>query len=114
MDKRLLIRKIYLYFFALIGLVLLVIGFVRLVSLALKTYVFTRADIYYVYPVPRPLTSELQEPSPEEIEDYQNKERISRRQREAAESLALIIVGFPLYLYHWGIIRKERKEGEIV
>lgn len=113
MDKKLLIRRIYLYLFALIGLVLLTIGFVRLVGLALKTYIFTKADIYYVYPLPKPVLPEnggSQTPLPEEIEDYQNKERTARRQKEAAESLAFIIVGLPLYLYHWSIIRKEKEE----
>jgi len=34
----------------------------------------------------------------------------SQRQREASSSLAMILVGLPLYLYHWRIIRKETKE----
>ena len=48
-----LIRKIYLYLFSLIGLVLVVIGCVQLVNLGLKAYVFTAADQYYTYPVCR-------------------------------------------------------------
>lgn len=119
MNKYPLIRKIYLYLFALIGLVLIIIGCVRLVGLALKTYIFTKADIYYEYPAPRPLkiapieegkTEEFQQPSKEEIEEYQNKQQASNRQREAAESLAFIIVGLPLYLYHWSLIKKDKKE----
>ncbi|MBU4331772.1 hypothetical protein KKD19_06490 [Patescibacteria group bacterium] len=38
-----------------------------------------------------------------------------RRQRTASSSLALLIVGLPLYLYHWGLIKrdvKKRKEEE--
>lgn len=34
----------------------------------------------------------------------------SQRQREASNNLAMILVGLPLYLYHWRIIRKETKE----
>jgi hypothetical protein len=34
----------------------------------------------------------------------------SQRQKEASNSLAMILVGLPLYLYHWRIIRKETKE----
>ncbi len=32
----------------------------------------------------------------------------SRRQREAAGAIALLLVGLPLYLYHWRTIRRER------
>ncbi|MCX6761126.1 MAG: hypothetical protein NTZ84_03455 [Candidatus Nealsonbacteria bacterium] len=34
----------------------------------------------------------------------------SQRQREASSNLAMILVGLPLYLYHWRIIKKETKE----
>ncbi len=34
---------------------------------------------------------------------------ISQRQREASLNLALILVGLPLYLYHWRIIKRETK-----
>lgn len=118
MNKYPLIRKIYLYLFALIGLVLITIGCVRLVGLGLKTYIFTKADIYYEYPMTRPKIApiegekpeEFQQPTKEELEEYQNKQQTSNRQREAAESLAFIIVGLPLYLYHWSVIKKDKKE----
>ena len=53
-KKMSLIRKIYLYLFSLIGLVLVVIGCVELVNLGLKAYIFTAADQYYSYPVAAP------------------------------------------------------------
>lgn len=119
MNKYPLIRKIYLYLFALIGLVLITIGCVRLVGLVLKTYIFTKADIYIEYPMARPVkapvevgkeTIEMEQPNKEEIEEYQKKQQASNRQREAAESLAFIIVGLPLYLYHWKEIKRDKKE----
>lgn len=118
MNKYPLIRKIYLYLFALIGLVLITIGCVRLVGLGLKTYIFTKADIYIEYPMARPIkvapveigkeTVEMEQPTKEELEEYQNKQQTANRQREAAESLAFIIVGLPLYLYHWKTIKKDK------
>jgi hypothetical protein len=36
--------------------------------------------------------------------DYQSQQR----QRESAWSLAFILVGLPLWLYHWAIIKRER------
>lgn len=122
MQKYTWIRKVYLYTFALVGLVLIVIGAVRLIGLALKTYIFTKADINYQYPAARPVKmappdainagekTEFQEPSKEEVEQYESNQRSSNRQREAAESLAFIVVGLPLYLYHWFVIKKDKEE----
>ncbi len=119
MNKHPLIRKIYLYLFALIGLVLITTGGVKLVALGLKTYIFTKADIYYNYPAPVPIgsvekgkESEFQQPTKEEIEQYQKNERTSTRQRDAAEALAMMIVGLPLYLYHWQLIKKDKDLSE--
>lgn len=121
MNKYPLIRRIYLYLFALVGLLLITIGCVRLVSLALKTYVFKQADIYYNYPMAKPVPAALEgevatstvqrEPTKEEIKEFEEKQRTSNRQREAAESIAFIVVGVPLYLYHWRAIKRD-KEAE--
>ena len=40
-----LVRTIYLYLFALVGLALLTIGAVRFVAMGLKAFVFTKADM---------------------------------------------------------------------
>lgn len=112
-----LIRKIYLYLFALVGLTLVTIGAVRLLGLGLKTFIFTKADIFYEYPAARPIKvddkalSEVQPPSPAEVEEFQKKTREANRQREAAESLAMIIAGVPLYAYHWRLIKKDKEES---
>jgi hypothetical protein len=116
MEKFPRIRKIYLYLISLVGIILITIGCVKLIDLALKTYVFTKADVYYEYPMTKPISAiekigaiTYQEPSKAEIEEFNAKQRTSQRQRTAAESLALIIVGLPLYLYHWLTIRKDAK-----
>jgi len=44
MEKHSLVRTIYLYLFALVGLTLLVIGTVRFVDMGLKAFVFTKAE----------------------------------------------------------------------
>jgi len=38
----------------------------------------------------------------------------SRRHRDASINLSLILIGLPLYLYHWRIIKKETEEKEKV
>ena len=113
MRKKLTIRTAYLYLFSLVGLVLITVGMVRLVNLGLKVYIFTDADISYRYPgpVPKLIPEERdvvrEEPTKEELEVYYEKERRSRRQRDAAGAFAALIIGVPLYLYHWTLIRRE-------
>jgi len=44
MKNHSIIRTIYLYLFALLGLVLIIIGGVQFIDMGLKTFVFTKAD----------------------------------------------------------------------
>lgn len=136
-----LIRAIYLYLFALLGLVLLTIGGVRFVDMGLKAFIFTKADeeerlIYnQAPPVPCSINEieKLQQKTEEEkkiclskeekstfeqlLVDYKNwkgRSKIdyvaSRRHRDASLNLAMILIGLPLYFYHWRIIRQETKD----
>ena len=128
------IRVVYLYLFALVGLVLLTIGGVQLVGLGLRTYVLTEADaemrMHYMpeppmrYSPDRAATlAEDTTFTPQEREafrqwasEYERQRGLratidpvrSRRQRDAARALAFLIVGIPLFGYHWRTIRKER------
>lgn len=113
-----LIRKIYLYVFSFIGLLLIVIGLVRLVDLGLKVYIFKKADVFIYYPQPARIEKDgtTQEMTPEEEEKFraeqekvQKEQAESQRQREASNSLAMIIIGAPLFFYHWRIISRERE-----
>jgi len=38
----------------------------------------------------------------------------SQRQKQASQNLAFILVGLPLYLYHWRLIKKETKNNLVV
>jgi len=134
MKRNNLIRIIYLYLATLIGLVLIIIGAVNFINMGLKTFIFTKAeeDQRYGYEIMTPgppirnieKLEEDERLSEEEIElikmwlsDYKDwKERTSKidyviinRHRDASINLALILVGLPLYIYHWRIIRKESK-----
>ena len=135
-----MIRAIYLYLFTIVGLSLLVAGGVRFIDMGLKAFVFTKADeseriqqkFYSMPPIPVTGVEKLQEQEGEELtadekatlkqylEEYKKwqaeSEKIdyvaSRRQSDAATNLAMILVGLPLYLYHWRLIKKEIKEKE--
>lgn len=118
MKKHPLIRKFYLYLFSLIGLVLVVIGSVQLVNLALKAFIFTSADKYYEYPMAKPVAPdasgakpEIIQPNQADIDAYQKNQLASQRQRDAANALAMIIIGLPLYLYHWSVIKKDKDDA---
>ncbi len=140
-NKHSIIRTIYLYLFTLVGLALLIIGTVKFIDMGLKTFVFTKAEEpeavqqrYYSDPVniyafklenlqdDEELTQEERQTLKEFLADYkelqEKEEKIdylaSKRQREASNNLAMIIVGLPLYLYHWRIIKRETKEAKEV
>ena len=138
MTKHTVIRTIYLYLFSLVGIVLLIIGAVNFIDMGLKAWVFTEAEkqqeINYERP-PSPLYIEKQidiaskdgkkvELSVNDYNQVQNviaeykqweekKDKIDyikvQRQRRASMNLSLIVVGLPLYLYHWLTIRREKK-----
>ena len=123
MDRKEIIRTIYLYIFSVVGLVLIVIGCVRLSDLVLKKYVFPKAEqsinypMYPIKPTAAPdgktteqtLTPEEQEKYNREQREAEEKQRESQRARTASESIAMIIVGVPLFGYHWRTIQRNRK-----
>ncbi len=131
-EQRSWIRSFYLYLAALFGLVLLSIGGVRLLDMGLRAWVFTQADaerrIYAFQPPMPPPTERLErltgreELTEEErarvrqwLEEYRTwRERsagidpvTAERHRTAASSLAMLLIGFPIYRYHWRLIRRE-------
>lgn len=126
-----LIRTIYLYLFSLLGLVFLIIGAVRFIDMGLKAFVFTQAEIEerYNYMTP-PYSAEIKNVEKAQndvnfteqerealrawLAEYQEQRKINyitvQRHRDAATNLSFILVGLPLYLYHWQIIKKEIRE----
>ena len=142
MKKYTLVRTIYLYIFALLGLVLLIIGSVNFLNMGLKAFIFTQADEesrIFSKQIPVPTISKI-----ENIQQYIEEEKevclsteekvifenwltnynaweesmsefdpiTSRRHRDASVNLSLILIGLPLYLYHWKIIKKETEEKD--
>ena len=130
------IRVVYYYLFALVGLVLVVISLVNGINLVLKMTIFQQADLdTYSYqkqpPTPASLERQavdlennkelnLKETDKQEIQnwlaDYKAwKEQqakidpiVAQRQREASNAIAMLIIGLPLFLFHFLMIRKEK------
>ncbi|MCX8094717.1 MAG: hypothetical protein N3D74_00795 [Caldisericia bacterium] len=133
--SKLTLRKIYLYLFSLVGLTLIIIGTVGFINLGLQLTLFKEALEYKygVYQPPYPywlegiklnetiekieLTDEQKKALLQwqtEFERYQEKAKSMGYLPYVADSftrnLAMLIVGIPVYLYHWGLIKKEHKE----
>ncbi|MFC1653241.1 hypothetical protein ACFL1M_00135 [Patescibacteria group bacterium] len=106
-DKN-VIKNIYLYLVTFVGIFITVIGSISILDLGLKSYVFTKADSHVEYPRPRMVEEEGQEISKEEQEQFHKKELESRRQSQAANAIAMVVVGFPLYKYHWKTLQKGK------
>jgi hypothetical protein len=109
-----IVKIIYLYIFSFIGLVLIVIASVKLVNLGLKTFIFTEIDQYYMYPSAKQAStvkdSDYIEPDPEEVAAFNRRQLKQQREREAADALAMLIVGTPLYLYHWKLATQKKED----
>lgn len=101
------LRLLYLYLFSFVGLLIVVIGSIQMVNLGLKMTIFKEADVYEAYP----MVDKDGKPSEtkEELSAKQAKDLVRQRQREFASSFSMIVVGLPLYLYHWKLIKKEAK-----
>lgn len=99
------LRLLYLYLFSFVGLLVVVIGGIQMVNLGLKTFILKDADRYPIYSMG--VKGEPGYMSPEEQEEQQEKQIKQQRQSELSNSLAMIIIGTPLYLYHWKIIQKS-------
>ena len=112
---------------------MLLFGVGSLVNIGLKTFIFTKADLdlytepitlgYYLEPreqMEAIQKCEIAETDKEIISQWlvnyeKNKDidvRIIERQEDASDAIAKIIVGFPVYLYHWGVITRDRKRRE--
>ena len=132
-EKMHWIKLVYVYLFSVIGLVLVVIGAVRMLDMGLKATIFKQAESEsrpYYSPVPVPYEKQTAQEvidcaekcgfSEEEkqyardfLSEYKKQQEqeipyyIQDRYRTAASSVAMIIVGLPLYLYHWRLARKS-------
>ena len=127
-----LIRNIYLYLVALVGLVVFIIGSVGIINLVFKNYVFRVADYVYEsaapglkgpcnipYPDSYPQSSDIKArplimPSEEEVKlckqgmlEQQRLQQQNQIGRDFSIAIAQILIGLPLWLIHWRIIQKE-------
>lgn len=107
------IKLLYLYLFSFIGLLITVVGTIQLVDLGIKVFVFKGADRYDNFAFPPKFDStgkelKLDEADITEQKRFQDMEAQRQRQRQVSTAVSMIVVGAPLYLYHWSLIKKEK------
>ncbi len=104
-----IIRLIYLYTFSAIGLILIVISSVKMIDIFLRSYVFKNADMIYSY-IPENL-NETEKEKIIQMEEQSRKIQIesirSERQKIISSSISMFIIGLPLFVYHWRILKKD-------
>jgi hypothetical protein len=97
------LRLLYLYLFSFVGLLVVVIGSIQLVNLGIKQVFFKDADVYDY--VSAPIKDGENTISVEDQQRQQKTMADRQKQRELSNSVAMILVGVPLYAYHWRIIQ---------
>jgi hypothetical protein len=110
------IRLIYLYLFSFVGLIIAVIGCVRMVDLGLKMTLIGGPTLTYpIQYAVGPDGKMLDGRTKEQIAEDERKNMLFQKEQEArqqkqdiAGALAMVIVGAPLYLYHWRLVQKEK------
>lgn len=122
-PKAVVIKTIYFYLVCFVALMTVVFSTADLINIALKTWIFTKADTndYYYGPAitcPTPMDKSLSETTTAQIkadcekqqkinEEQSENNRIAQKQSNVVRDISLIVVGIPLFLYHWRIVRKK-------
>ena len=130
-SKTKFIRTIYLYLAALISLIFIAVGAGRLLNTGLKYYFFPEAEkkSYYECNTQPPVASVVSKDGATAdqkvqidalLNDYQTwKENQSGdncirpvRQNNIIDALTMIIIALPICLFHWILIKRDKKEKE--
>jgi hypothetical protein len=131
MQKTKIIMMIYLYLVSLISLIFTAVGIGNLVNTTLKAYVFPETEkrdygmcnaqpYYYSTDCKNLGSAEQQAQIDNIIQNYEQWQKQntgdacykSERQKKLVDSTTMVLIALPLYLLHWSMIKKEKKEKE--
>lgn len=122
-----IVRFIYLYLIAAITFITFVIGAVGIVDTVMKSYVFHVDDYYYSQPymVCEKYTMGkdgvyIDNPNYQPCLDMQKEAENQRVKKPISDDtarnlsigIAQVLIAFPLWIFHWRIIEKDRKENQ--
>lgn len=123
-----ILKNFYFYLVSFVVLMMTVIALSDMISIALKAYVFTKADNFSYYSTPVTCDPAYVEPAvktdpsmrkltPEEceknrlLEEKRNQENIvSQRQSSLVRDIGMLVVSVPLFVLHWGVVRRSVKK----
>ena len=121
-GKFMVVKTIYFYLVSFVALMMVVFSLADVIDMALKTWIFTKADFYGYYPEAacdqnllktdmtiKPLSTEECDKRRADFEKREEENRVAQRQRDAVRDISMIIVGIPLFSIHWWMIRKKEK-----
>ena len=123
-SKISIIRFIYLYLISAITFIVFLFGAVTIVDQGLKSFVFGVEEYdYYNRPVPVMIDCEkyagLDDDSYENclkrielVEEKEVPEKsmfTNEAKRRLSIGVAQVLVAFPLWIFHWGIIERDRR-----
>jgi hypothetical protein len=111
------VRQLYLYAVCGIALIVMIVSSIGLVNLVLEEYVFDVKGWDEINKDYWECTEEQLEfsdfDSLEDCKAHQDEvsglERANNQKRDLANYISALIVALPLYLYHWKVVRKEKK-----
>lgn len=126
-SKARTIKSIYFYLVSFVALMMIAFSGADLINTALKTWIFTKADDYMYggrticEALPAPTVdpkSTVPTPTKEqvikdcEIQNEANEKqaaasRVATRQNSIVRDISMIVVGIPLFLIHWRIVRSK-------
>jgi len=101
-----LIKTIYLYLTSLVGLILIITALIQLTNIALSTYIFPKTidqQCLTIEPIPNDISLNKKE-TVKNCKEY----ALINRQKQLIRAISELIVGIPLYLYHWSLTKKQK------
>lgn len=103
------IFRIYFALVSFVTLMMIIFSVSSLLTLGLKTYVFTAADgpEYSDY-------CELEFQTQEECDKRQSDQWVMRKQQEAVRDIAMLIISAPLFWLHFRVLHREMMEGGMI
>jgi len=127
-SKIKIVRNAYLYIASLISLLFVAIGAYTLLNTAIKTYILPKAEkggfsrcneqppIYGLDSAKGVATDVQKEQLDMLLKDYERwKENNTgeecykaERQKNVADAITMIVIAFPIFLFHWRLVKREK------
>jgi hypothetical protein len=110
-----LIRTIYLYLFALVGLFFFIFGLVNGIGATMNRYIWPQQFVQYDYATPVGVNGETKPVSGtttltvEKQKEQFNTQQDNEFRRRMTESIPAILIGWFLWWFHWGWIKRDSK-----